>query len=61
MTDQSLTAIALMQQQENRELRAAMCRLLNDLRDYMAAYPRDRSAKMPEHDICWLAYYYLAK
>lgn len=56
MTDQSLTATALMQRQENRELRVAMERLLHDLRPFMRAYPRNNDEKMPEHDHVWITF-----
>jgi hypothetical protein len=45
---------AVMAQQRNYALEAAMHRLLHDLRQFMRAYPRTADAEMPDHKMVWV-------
>lgn len=48
------TATQMMESQRKRGIEAAMARLLDDLREFMRAYPRDAAGELPEHDVVWV-------
>lgn len=50
----SEAATAIMEAQDTRRLDYAMKRLLNRLRRFMAAYPREMDKPMPDHDLVWM-------